>query len=168
VVLSGRVERGRARAGQRVAVLGAGAGEPAEVVGVEAESGADEAVAGGNARLVLSGVRREALAPGRVVAEPGSIAGRTAFRAEIYWLGPGEGGREAVITGGHRASFSFWGADVVGTLSLPADRAEVRPGEHADVRVNLEAPVALEEGLRFAVREGGLTVGAGAITEIVE
>jgi len=167
-VLSGQVRRGRVQPGQRVTVLGAGAGRPAEVVGVESEAGASGADAGARARLVLAGVNRDAVARGCVVAEPGSIAGRTSFRAEIYWMGSEEGGRQGAVAGGYRASFLFWGSEVAGTVTLPADRAEVRPGEHADVRVALEAPVALEEGLRFAVCEGGRTVGAGAITEIVE
>jgi len=108
------------------------------------------------------------LTKGAVLAEPGSIAGHGSFRAEIYWLGPAEGGRESAVACGQPFSFSLWGAEVTGSVSLTGDRREIHPGEHADIQVTLEAHAALEEGLRFTVLEGGRAVGAGVVTEIVE
>lgn len=160
-VARGTVLRGATEAGKRLVVVGAKADASAEVAAFEAEPA-------GKSRVALAQADGADLVQGTVLAEPGSIAGRGSFRAEIYWLGPAEGGREGAVACGQPFSFSLWGAEVTGTVSLTGDRREIHPGEHADIQVTLDSHAALEEGLRFTVFEGGKAVGAGAVTEIVE
>ena len=164
VVVSGSVARGRVRPGHRIALVGGSETVPARVTSVEG----DGSGASGRTKLVLDGVARPAVAPGQVVAEPGSIAPHVRFRAEVFLLGREEGGLGEPLAAGRKAAFALWGAEVGGAVALPPDRTCVLPGDHASLLVTLDAPVALEEGLRFALREGGRSVGAGAVTEIVE
>jgi len=128
----------------------------------------DQVQAGDNAGLLLRGIGRDEVQRGQVIAAPGSITPHTKFKAEVYVLRKDEGGRHNPFFPGYRPQFYFSTLDVTGTINLPEGVEMVMPGDHTMMEVELIVPVALDKGSRFAIREGGLTVGAGAITEIIE
>jgi elongation factor Tu len=128
----------------------------------------DKVVAGDNAGLLLRGVGREDVQRGQVIAAPGSISPHRRFMGEVYVLQKDEGGRQKAFFAGYRPQFYIRTMDVTGTISLPEGVEMVMPGDYVNLEVELIEPVAIEEGSRFAIREGGLTVGAGVITEILE
>ncbi len=168
-VVTGRIERGRIQVGQEVEVVGLRETQKTTVTGVEMfHKILEEGQAGDNAGLLLRGVKKEDVERGQVVAQPGSIQPHHRFRAEAYILTKEEGGRHTPFFKGYRPQFFFRTTDVTGTVELPPDREMVMPGDNVSVEVGLITPVALEKGLRFAIREGGRTVGAGTITEILE
>jgi elongation factor Tu len=168
-VVTGRIERGRIQVGQEVEVVGLRETQKTTVTGVEMfHKILEEGQAGDNAGLLLRGIKKEDVERGQVVAHPGSIQPHHRFRAEAYILTKEEGGRHTPFFKGYRPQFFFRTTDVTGTVELPPDREMVMPGDNVSVEVDLITPVALEKGLRFAIREGGRTVGAGTITEVVE
>jgi elongation factor Tu len=128
----------------------------------------DEGQAGDNVGVLLRGVDREDVGQGKVLAKPGSITPHTTFQGEVYVLKKEEGGRNTPFFDGYRPQFHFWTMNVTGEVSLPEDVEMVMPGDSANLTVELIVPVALEQGSRFAIREGGRTVGSGVVTEIVE
>ncbi len=167
-VVTGRVERGRLTPGEEVEVVGF-RDEPIKTVVTSIEMFRkilDEALPGDNVGLLLRGVKKEDVERGMVVAKPGSIKPHTKFKAQVYVLKPEEGGRHTPFFTGYRPQFYFRTTDVTGTIKLPPDREMVIPGDHVNLEVELIYPVAIEEGLRFAIREGGRTVGAGVVTEV--
>ena len=127
----------------------------------------DEGRAGDNVGVLLRGTKREEVERGQVLAKPGSIMPHTTFEAEIYVLSKEEGGRHTPFFEGYRPQFYFRTTDVTGSVSLPADIKMVMPGDNVKVTITLIVPVAMDDGLRFAVREGGRTVGAGVVTKII-
>jgi len=168
-VVTGRIERGRIQVGQEVEVVGLRETQKTTVTGVEMfHKILEEGQAGDNAGLLLRGIKKEDVERGQVVAHPGSIQPHHRFRAEAYILTKEEGGRHTPFFKGYRPQFFFRTTDVTGTVELPPDREMVMPGDNVSVEVDLITAVALEKGLRFAIREGGRTVGAGTITEILE
>ena len=169
-VVTGRVERGRLRPGEEVEVIGF-RDEPLRTVAVSLEmfrKTLDEAVAGDNIGILLRGVGKEEVERGQVVAKPGTVSAHRRFKARVYVLTKEEGGRHTPFTSGYRPQFYFRTADVTGEIRLPEGVEVVMPGDHAEFEVELIYPVAIEEGLRFAIREGGKTVGAGVVTQIIE
>ena len=128
----------------------------------------DEGVAGDNIGVLLRGVKRDEIERGQVLAKPGSITPHTEFEAEVYVLSKDEGGRHTPFFKGYRPQFYFRTTDVTGEVELPEGVEMVMPGDNVQMRVKLIAPIAMEEGLRFAVREGGRTVGAGVVARIIE
>jgi elongation factor Tu len=168
-VVTGRVERGRIQVGQEVEVVGLRDTQKTTVTGVEMfHKILEEGQAGDNAGLLLRGIKKEDVERGQVVAQPGSITPHRRFRAEAYILTKEEGGRHTPFFKGYRPQFFFRTTDVTGAVELPQDREMVMPGDNVSVEVGLHTPIALERGLRFAIREGGRTVGAGTVTEILE
>jgi elongation factor Tu len=169
-VVTGRVERGRIRVGEEVEIVGLRPEIRRTVVtGVEMfRKILDEGVAGDNIGCLLRGIERDEVERGQVLAAPGSIKPHTAFWAEVYVLTKEEGGRHTPFFSGYRPQFYFRTTDVTGEIQLPEGVEMVVPGDNIQMQVRLIQPVALEEGLRFAIREGGRTVGAGVITKIVE
>ncbi|MCS7352375.1 MAG: elongation factor Tu [Anaerolineae bacterium] len=168
-VVTGRIERGRVKVGDEVEVVGIRPTMRTVVTGVEMfRKVLDEGIAGDNVGLLLRGVERREVERGQVVAKPGSITPHTRFRAEVYVLTKEEGGRHTPFFSGYRPQFYFRTTDVTGTIRLPEGVEMVMPGDNVNLEVELITPIALERGLRFAIREGGRTVGAGTITEIVE
>jgi len=169
-VVTGRVERGRLRPGEEVEVIGF-RDEPLRTVAVSLEmfrKTLEEAVAGDNIGILLRGVGKEEVERGQVVAKPGTVSAHRRFKARVYVLTKEEGGRHTPFTSGYRPQFYFRTADVTGEIRLPEGVEVVMPGDHAEFEVELIYPVAIEEGLRFAIREGGKTVGAGVVTQIIE
>jgi len=168
-VVTGRVERGVIRVGDEVEVVGFGPTLKTVCTGVEMfRKVLDEGRAGDNIGVLLRGVKRDEVERGQVVAEPGSITPHTKFKAEVYVLKKEEGGRHTPFFSGYRPQFYFRTTDVTGTIKLPEGVEMVMPGDNVNMEVELITPVALEKELRFAIREGGRTVGAGVITEIIE
>jgi elongation factor Tu len=167
-VVTGRVDRGRIRAGQEVEIIGMGAASRRVVVtGVEMfQKTLDEGLAGDNIGCLLRGVERDEVQRGQVLAQPGSIRPHTTFAAEVYVLAKEEGGRHKPFFPGYRPQFYIRTTDVTGAIGLPAGVEMVMPGDNVQMAVELLVPVALEAGLRFAIREGGRTVGAGVVTQI--
>jgi elongation factor Tu len=167
-VVTGRVERGRIRTGGEVEIIGMGpAPRKVVVTGVEMfQKTLDEGLAGDNIGCLLRGVEREEVQRGQVLAAPGSIKPHTTFAAEVYVLAKEEGGRHKPFFPGYRPQFYIRTTDVTGTIALPAGVEMVMPGDNVQMGVALLVPVALEPGLRFAIREGGRTVGAGVVTNI--
>jgi elongation factor Tu len=167
-VVTGRVDRGRIRAGAEVEIVGMGAASRRVVVtGVEMfQKTLDEGLAGDNIGCLLRGVERDEVQRGQVLAAPGSIKPHTRFAAEVYVLAKEEGGRHKPFFPGYRPQFYIRTTDVTGAIGLPAGVEMVMPGDHVQMGVELLVPVALEAGLRFAIREGGRTVGAGVVTQI--
>ncbi|MCX7752718.1 MAG: EF-Tu/IF-2/RF-3 family GTPase, partial [Blastocatellia bacterium] len=160
---------GGVRGGDEVGVVGIRPTMRTVVTGVEMfRKVLDEGIAGDNVGLLLRGVERREVERGQVVAKPGSITPHTRFRAEVYVLTKEEGGRHTPFFSGYRPQFYFRTTDVTGTIRLPEGVEMVMPGDNVNLEVELITPIALERGLRFAIREGGRTVGAGTITEIVE
>jgi elongation factor Tu len=166
-VATGRVEQGRIKVGDEVELVGFGANKKTVVTGVEMfRKLLDEAQAGDNVGLLLRGVDKDEVARGMVLAKPGSITPHTEFTGEVYVLTKEEGGRHTPFFQGYRPQFYFRTTDVTGTVELPAGVEMVMPGDNVTMEINLITPVAMQEGLRFAIREGGRTVGAGVVTKI--
>ncbi len=170
-VVTGRVERGRVRTGEEIEIIGMAAGAPRRTVvtGVEMfQKTLDEGLAGDNVGCLLRGVERTDVERGQVLAQPGSIRPHTRFQAEVYVLSKEEGGRHTPFFPGYRPQFYIRTTDVTGSIGLPAGVEMVMPGDNIQMAVELIVPVAIEQGLRFAIREGGRTVGAGVVTEITQ
>ncbi|SEM50225.1 MULTISPECIES: elongation factor Tu [unclassified Candidatus Frackibacter] len=168
-VATGRVERGKLHPGDEIEVIGIKDTQETVVTGVEMfRKLLDEAVAGDNIGALLRGLNREDIERGQVLAEPGTITPHTKFNAEVYVLGKDEGGRHTPFFDGYRPQFYFRTTDVTGDINLPEGVEMVMPGDNIEMEVELITPIAMEEGLRFAIREGGKTVGAGVITGIIE
>src|SRR5438128_5274319 len=168
-VATGRIERGKIKVGDEVEIVGIKATQKTVVTGVEMfRKLLDEGMAGDNVGCLLRGTKREGVERGQVLAKLGSITPHTKFKAESYVLTKEEGGRHTPFFNGYRPQFYFRTTDVTGDMKLPAGVEMVMPGDNVSAEVTLITPVALEKGLRFAIREGGHTVGAGAVTEILE
>jgi elongation factor Tu len=168
-VATGRVERGIVKVGEEVEIVGMKATTKTTVTGVEMfRKLLDEGRAGDNIGALLRGVKREDIERGQVLAKPGSITPHTKFKAEAYILSKEEGGRHTPFFNGYRPQFYFRTTDVTGIVDLPAGTEMVMPGDNVAVVVNLITPIAMDEGLRFAIREGGRTVGAGVVSSIIE
>ncbi|MCB0481494.1 MAG: elongation factor Tu [Flavobacteriales bacterium] len=169
-VATGRIETGVINSGEEVDIIGFGAEKMKSVVtGVEMfRKILNRGEAGDNVGLLLRGIEKEAIRRGMVIAKPGSITPHTKFKAEVYILKKEEGGRHTPFHNRYRPQFYLRTTDVTGEIILPADREMVLPGDNLTIEVNLIAPVAVNKGLKFAMREGGRTVGAGQITEIIE
>jgi elongation factor Tu len=168
-VVTGRVERGKLKVGEEMEIVGFRPTVKRVVTGIEMfRKLLDEGMAGDNVGLLLRGTEKEEVERGQVVAKPGSITPHTKFKAEAYILKKEEGGRHTPFFTGYRPQFYFRTTDVTGDMKLPAGVEMVMPGDNVSVEVSLITPVALEKGLRFAIREGGHTVGAGAVVEIIE
>jgi elongation factor Tu len=168
-VATGRIERGKVKVGEEVEMVGLGATAKTVVTGVEMfRKLLDEGVAGDNVGLLLRGVGKEDIERGMVLAKPGSITPHTKFKAEVYVLTKEEGGRHTPFFNGYRPQFYFRTTDVTGSANLPEGVEMVMPGDNVQMEVELISPIAMEKELRFAIREGGRTVGAGVVTEIIE
>ncbi len=168
-VVTGRIERGRVRAMEEVEIVGLGETRKTVCTGVEMfRKTLEEGIAGDNAGCLLRGIDREEVVRGMVLAKPGSIKPHTTFDGEVYVLKKEEGGRHTPFFAGYRPQFYIRTMDVTGSVELPAGTEMVMPGDNANLKVTLIIPVALEAGSRFAIREGGRTVGAGVITRILE
>jgi elongation factor Tu len=169
-VVTGRIERGKIKVGEAVEIVGLREKSMNSVVtGVEMfHKTMDEGIAGDNAGLLLRGIERTDVERGQVVAKPGSITPHKKFLAEVYVLKKEEGGRHKAFFSGYRPQFYIRTMDVTGDISLPEGVEMVMPGDSVNLTVELIVPVALEQGSKFAIREGGLTVGAGVITKIIE
>jgi elongation factor Tu len=168
-VVTGRVERGKVKVGEEIAIIGFRETQKKIVTGVEMfRKLLDEGVAGDNIGVLLRGTEKDDVERGMVLAKPGSITPHTKFKAEVYVLGKDEGGRHTPFFNGYRPQFYIRTTDVTGTLHLPEGVEMIMPGDNTNVNVELIAPVAIEKGSRFAIREGGRTVGAGTVTEITE
>jgi elongation factor Tu len=168
-VVTGRIERGRIKVGEPVEIVGLrDKSMPSVVTGVEMfHKSLDEGIAGDNCGLLLRGIERTEVERGQVVAKPGSITPHTKFMSEVYVLRKEEGGRHKAFFTGYRPQFYIRTMDVTGNIKLPEGVEMVMPGDNVNLEVELIVPVALEQGSKFAIREGGLTVGAGVITKII-
>jgi len=169
-VVTGRVERGTVKVGDEVEIVGL-MPEPRKTVvtGVEMfRKILDRAEAGDNIGVLLRGIQRTEVERGQVLAKPGSIKPYTHFKGQVYVLTKEEGGRHTPSFNGYRPQFYFRTTDVTGTIDLPENVEMVMPGDHINMEIKLITPIAMEEGLRFAIREGGRTVGAGTVTDIIE
>ena len=168
-VVTGRIERGRLKVGDEVEIVGLKPTQKTTCTGVEMfRKLLDEGVAGDNVGILLRGTKRDDVERGQVLAKPGSIKPHTKFESEVYVLSKEEGGRHTPFFNGYRPQFYFRTTDVTGMVDLPAGVEMVMPGDNVKVVVNLISPVAMEEGIRFAIREGGRTVGAGVVAKIIE
>jgi elongation factor Tu len=168
-VATGRIERGRVKVGEEVEMVGLGAHKKTVVTGVEMfRKTLDEGVAGDNAGILLRGVEKDEIERGMVLAQPGSITPHTKFDGEVYVLTKDEGGRHTPFFSGYRPQFYFRTTDVTGDVKLPEGVEMVMPGDNVTMAIGLITPIAMEEGLRFAIREGGRTVGAGVVTKVSE
>jgi elongation factor Tu len=168
-VATGRVERGRVKTGEEVEIVGIKPTTKTVVTGVEMfRKVLDEGQAGDNVGCLLRGTKREDIERGQVLAKPGSITPHTKFEAEAYVLTKEEGGRHTPFFNGYRPQFYFRTTDVTGVATLPEGTEMVMPGDNVKLKVELIMPIAMDEGLRFAIREGGRTVGAGVVTKISE
>ncbi|OFW02910.1 MAG: translation elongation factor Tu [Acidobacteria bacterium RIFCSPLOWO2_12_FULL_59_11] len=168
-VVTGRVERGKVKVGEEMEIVGFRPTVKRVVTGVEMfRKLLDEGVAGDNVGLLLRGTEKEEVERGQVIAQPGSITPHTKFKAEVYILTKEEGGRHTPFFKGYRPQFYFRTTDVTGVAELPAGTEMVMPGDNVNLEVELITPIAMEKGLRFAIREGGHTVGAGTIAEILQ
>ena len=167
-VATGRVERGKVKVGEEVEIVGIHPEtEKTVVTGLEMfQKTLDYAQAGDNAGALLRGVKREEVERGQVLAKPGSITPHTQFNAEVYVLSKDEGGRHTPFFNNYRPQFYFRTTDVTGAISLPEGQEMVMPGDNTNMKIELIQPIAMDQGLRFAIREGGRTVGAGVVTEI--
>ena len=168
-VATGRVERGQIKVGDPVEIVGIKATKSSVVTGIEMfRKTLDSAQSGDNAGILLRGVDRKDIERGQVIAKPGSITPHTEFKAEVYVLKKEEGGRHTPFLNGYRPQFYFRTTDVTGLVNLPKDVEMVTPGDNVTMTVQLIHPIAAEKGLRFAIREGGRTVGSGVISEIIK
>jgi len=168
-VVTGRVERGIVKVGDEIEIVGIKPTLKTTCTGVEmSRKLLDQGQAGDNVGVLLRGTKREEVERGQVLAKSGSITPHTKFTAEIYVLGKDEGGRHTPFFNGYRPQFYFRTTDVTGAVELPAGTEMVMPGDNVSITVTLIAPIAMEEGLRFAIREGGRTVGAGVVAKVIE
>jgi elongation factor Tu len=168
-VATGRIERGQVKVGEEVEIIGIRATRKTVVTGVEMfKKLLDSGLAGDNVGLLLRGVERKEIERGQVIAKPGSITPHTRFKAEVYVLTKEEGGRHTPFFSGYRPQFYFRTTDVTGVATLGEGVEMVMPGDNSALEVELITPIAMEKGLRFAIREGGRTVGAGTISEVIE
>jgi elongation factor Tu len=168
-VVTGRIERGRVKVGEEVEIVGFGETRKRVVTGVEMfRKILDDGMAGDNVGILLRGTDKNEVERGQVLAKPGSITPHTKCKAQIYALTKEEGGRHTPFFSGYRPQFYFQTTDVTGTVKLPGGVEMVMPGDSVTVEINLITNVAMEKGQRFAIREGGRTVGAGTVTEIIE
>jgi len=168
-VVTGRIERGIVKVGEEIEIIGLRPTVKKVVTGVEMfRKLLDQGQAGDNVGLLLRGVERKDVERGQVLAKPGSITPHTKFKAEVYILTKEEGGRHTPFFNGYRPQFYFRTTDVTGTAALAEGAEMVMPGDNTSLTINLIAPIAMEKGLRFAIREGGRTVGAGTVTDIIE
>src|SRR5436853_4460004 len=168
-VATGRIERGQVKVGEEVEIIGIRDTRKTVVTGVEMfKKLLDSGMAGDNVGLLLRGVDRKMIERGQVIAKPGSLAPHTKFKAEAYVLTKEEGGRHTPFFTGYRPQFYFRTTDVTGVAQLPEGVEMVMPGDNSQLEIELINPIAMEKGLRFAIREGGRTVGAGTVSEIIE
>ncbi|MFZ2836454.1 Elongation factor Tu [compost metagenome] len=168
-VATGRIEQGIIKLNDPVEIVGIKATQNSVVTGIEAfKKNLDQGQAGDNAGLLLRGIEREQVERGQVLAKPGSVNPHTEFDAEVYILKKEEGGRHTPFSKGYKPQFYFRTTDVTGEVELPADKEMVMPGDTLTFKVKLLAPIAMEQGLNFAIREGGRTVGAGVVTAITK
>jgi elongation factor Tu len=168
-VATGRIEQGIVNTGDEVEIVGITDSSKTTVTGVEMfRKILDEGRAGDNVGCLLRGTKREEIQRGQVLCKPGSITPHTKYKAEVYCLKKEEGGRHTPFVTGYRPQFYFRTTDVTGVVNLPEDREFVAPGENAEMEVELIQPIAMDPGLRFAIREGGRTVGSGVVTEVIE
>jgi elongation factor Tu len=168
-VVTGRIERGIVKVGEEIEIVGLKTTQKTICTGVEMfRKLLDQGQAGDNVGILLRGTKREDVERGQVLAKPGSITPHTDFEAEIYVLSKDEGGRHTPFFNGYRPQFYFRTTDVTGALQLPAGTEMVMPGDNVKIVVQLIAPIAMEEGLRFAIREGGRTVGAGVVSKVLK
>ena len=167
-VVTGRVERGIIKVGEEVEIVGIHDTTKTIVTGVEMfRKLLDQGEAGDNVGLLLRGTKREDVERGQVLAKPGTITPHTKFEAEVYVLSKEEGGRHTPFLKGYRPQFYFRTTDVTGAVDLPEGVEMVMPGDNVQMSVELIAPIAMEDGVRFAIREGGRTVGAGVVSKII-
>jgi elongation factor Tu len=168
-VVTGRVERGMIKVGEEIEIVGLKPTVKTVCTGVEMfRKLLDQGQAGDNVGILLRGTKREEVERGQVLAKPGSITPHTKFTAEIYVLSKEEGGRHTPFFNGYRPQFYFRTTDVTGSIELPKGTEMVMPGDNVSIVVSLIQPIAMEEGLRFAIREGGRTVGAGVVAKVIE
>jgi len=168
-VVTGRIERGIIKSGEEVEIIGFTATQKTVVTSVEMfRKILDQGQAGDNVGLLLRGTKKDEVERGQVIAKPGSITPHTKFKGEVYILNKEEGGRHTPFFNGYRPQFYLRTTDVTGVAKLPEGVEMVMPGDNVTLNVELVTPIALEVGLRFAIREGGRTVGAGVVTEIIE
>jgi elongation factor Tu len=166
-VATGRIETGIVKINDEVEILGIRASKKSVVTGIEAfKKNLDQGQAGDNAGILLRGIERDDIERGQVIAKPGSITPHTEFDAEVYVLNKEEGGRHTPFFKGYKPQFYFRTTDVTGEVELPADKEMVMPGDTVTFKVKLLSPIAMDQGLNFAIREGGRTVGAGVVTKI--
>jgi len=167
-VATGRIERGRIKVGEEVEIVGIRATTKTVVTGVEMfRKLLDDGQAGDNIGALLRGLKREEIERGQVLAKPGTVTPHTKFKGQVYILTKEEGGRHTPFVNGYKPQFYFRTTDVTGTVKLPAGTEMIMPGDNIEVEVELITPIAMEAGLRFAIREGGRTVGAGAVVGII-
>ncbi len=167
-VVTGRIEKGICKVGEEMEIVGFADTRKTVVTGVEMfKKLLDEGRAGDNVGLLLRGIEKNDVERGQVLAKPGSIKGYKKFKGEVYVLSKDEGGRHTPFFNGYRPQFYFRTTDVTGVAKLPEGMEMVMPGDNVSIEVELITPVAMDKGLRFAIREGGRTVGAGTVTEIV-
>jgi elongation factor Tu len=167
--VTGRVERGIVKVGEEIEIVGLKPTVKTTCTGVEMfRKLLDEGRAGDNVGVLLRGTKREDVERGQVLAKPGSITPHTKFEAEVYILSKEEGGRHTPFFKGYRPQFYFRTTDVTGECQLPEGAEMVMPGDNVKMVITMIAPVAMEEGLRFAIREGGRTVGAGVVSKVIE
>jgi elongation factor Tu len=168
-VVTGRVERGIVKVGDEVEIVGIRPTAKTTVTGVEMfRKILDQGQAGDNVGVLLRGTKKDEVERGQVLAKPGSITPHTVFKGEVYVLTKEEGGRHTPFFSGYRPQFYFRTTDVTGVATLPEGTEMVMPGDNVGMEVELIAPIAMEKGVRFAIREGGRTVGAGTVTDIVK
>jgi elongation factor Tu len=168
-VATGRIEQGIVKVNDAVEIVGIRPTQASVVTGIEAfKKNLNQGQAGDNAGLLLRGIEREQIERGQVVVKPGSLTPHTEFEAEVYILKKEEGGRHTPFSKGYKPQFYFRTTDVTGEVELPADKELVIPGDTVTFKVSLLAPIAMEQGLNFAIREGGKTVGAGVVTKVVK
>ena len=168
-VATGRIEQGVVKINDEVEIVGLKDSQKTVVTGIEAfKKSLDQGQAGDNAGLLLRGIDREDIERGQVIAAPGTITPHTEFEAEVYILKKEEGGRHTPFSKGYKPQFYFRTTDVTGEVELPADKEMDMPGDNVTFKVKLQAPIAMEQGLNFAIREGGRTVGAGVVTSIIK
>jgi len=168
-VVTGRVERGIVKVGDELEIVGLKATAKTVCTGVEMfRKLLDQGQAGDNVGVLLRGTKREDVERGQVLAKPGSITPHTKFAAEVYVLSKDEGGRHTPFFNGYRPQFYFRTTDVTGSVDLPQGTEMVMPGDNVSITVSLIQPIAMEQGLRFAIREGGRTVGAGVVSKVIE
>jgi elongation factor Tu len=168
-VATGRIERGKIKVGEEIEIVGIKPTVKTTITGVEMfRKLLDEGEAGDNVGCLLRGTKREEIERGQVLAKPGSITPHTKFTAEAYILSKEEGGRHTPFFNGYRPQFYFRTTDVTGVCTLPEGTEMVMPGDTVQLQVALITPIAMDEGLRFAIREGGRTVGAGVVSKITE